>query len=150
MKSVPYRNANTLYLHWDVSNQGEGCSGVVGPIELILRTKYKIACVIYDIFFFWILRWRHFFHSLQKTNIQLIYKNLFMIWQHSFCTEWFLEYKMIVSSPELKTQVSFSDHLSSVLRLSVCKLFTFSSSSQEPLCQFQPNLAQSSLGWWGF
>ena len=31
--------------------------------------------------------------------------------------------------------------------LSVCKLFTFSSSSQEPLGQFQPNLAQSNFGW---
>ena len=30
---------------------------------------------------------------------------------------------------------------------SVCKLFTFSSFSQEPLGQFQPNLAQSILGW---
>ena len=34
--------------------------------------------------------------------------------------------------------------------LSVCKLFTFSSSSQELLGQFQPNLAQSILGWRGF
>ena len=58
------------------------------------------------------------------------------------------------SSPELKAQVSFSDCLLSVVRPSVrlfvcpsvCKLFTFSSSSQEPLCQFQPNLAQSILG----
>ena len=33
---------------------------------------------------------------------------------------------------------------------SVCKIFTFSSSSQEPLVQFQPNLAQSILGWRGF
>ena len=34
--------------------------------------------------------------------------------------------------------------------LSVCKLFTFSFSSPEPLGQFQPNLAQSILGWRGF
>ena len=33
---------------------------------------------------------------------------------------------------------------------SVCKLFTFSSSSPEPLGQFQLNLAQSILGWRGF
>ena len=53
-------------------------------------------------------------------------------------------------SPELKAQVSFSDHLSSfVCLLSVCKLFTFSSSSPEPHGQFQPNLAQSNLGWRG-
>ena len=55
----------------------------------------------------------------------------------------------VFSSPELKAQVSFSDHLSSVVclsvRLSVCKLFTFSS-SQVPQGQFQPNLAQSILG----
>ena len=68
----------------------------------------------------------------------------------------------LVSSPELKAQVSFSDHLSSVVCLSVrlsvrlsvcpsiCKLFTFSSSSPEPLGQFQPNLAQSILGSRGF
>ena len=60
----------------------------------------------------------------------------------------------IFSSPELKAQVSFSDHLSSVVCQSVCpsvcKLFTFSSSSPEPLDQFQSNLAQSILGWRGF
>ena len=61
------------------------------------------------------------------------------------------------SSPELKAQVSFSDHPYSVrlsvrpsvrlsVRLSVCKLFTFSTSSQQPLGQFKPNLAQSILG----
>ena len=61
---------------------------------------------------------------------------------------------VFISSPELKAQVSFSDHLSSVVclsvrpsvRQSVCKLFTFSSSFPEPLGQFQPNLAQSILG----
>ena len=38
----------------------------------------------------------------------------------------------IISSPLLKAKVSFFDHLSSV-RLSVCKLFTFSVYSPEPL-----------------
>ena len=55
---------------------------------------------------------------------------------------------LFFSSPELKAQVSFSDHLSSVclsVRPSVCQLFTFSSSSPEPLSQFQRNLAQSIL-----
>ena len=36
------------------------------------------------------------------------------------------------------------------VRLSVCKLFTFSSSSPEPLGKFQSNLAQSILKWRGF
>ena len=49
--------------------------------------------------------------------------------------------------------VSFSDHLSSVVCLSVppslCKLFTFSS-SPEPRGQFKPNLAQNILKWRGF
>ena len=50
--------------------------------------------------------------------------------------------KLLFSSPELKAQVSFSDHLLSFVCLSVrlsvpvCKLFTFSSSSPEPLYQF--------------
>ena len=66
----------------------------------------------------------------------------------------------IFSSPELKAQVSFSDRLSSVVclsvsvclsvRPSVCKLFLFSTSSQEPLGQFQPKLAQKILGCRGF
>ena len=49
------------------------------------------------------------------------------------------------SSPELKAQVSFSDHLLSVcpsVCSSVCKLSTFSSSS-EPQGQIQPNMARS-------
>ena len=37
-------------------------------------------------------------------------------------------------------------HPSSVCS-SLCKLFTFSSSPQQPLIQFQPNLAQSIPGW---
>ena len=55
---------------------------------------------------------------------------------------------------------AFSDHnLSVVRRLIRCrrlrccrrrKLFTLSSSSPEPLDQFQPNLVQSILGWRGF
>ena len=59
----------------------------------------------------------------------------------------------LFSSPEPKAQVSFSDqNLSVVRRCSSCcwhcrKLFTFSSSSPEALGQFQPNLAQSILGW---
>ena len=62
----------------------------------------------------------------------------------------------VLSSPELKAQVTFSDQNLSV----VCryrrhcwrcrKLFTFSSSSPEPLGQFQPNLTQSILWWRGF
>ena len=63
----------------------------------------------------------------------------------------------VFSSPEPKAQVSFSDkNLSVVRRCHRClccrcrrcrrKLFTFSSSSPEPLDQFQPNLAQSILG----
>ena len=55
----------------------------------------------------------------------------------------------LFSSPEPKAQVSFSDqNLSVVRRCRRCrrKLFTFSSSSPEPLDQFQPNLAQSIIG----
>ena len=60
--------------------------------------------------------------------------------------------KVTFSSPEPKSQVSFSDHNLSVVRRRCrysrrrCrKLFTFSS-SPERLGQFQPNLAQSSIG----
>ena len=57
----------------------------------------------------------------------------------------------LISSPEPKAQVSFSNQNLSVVRRRHCrrrwrKLFTFLSSSPEPLGQFQPNLAQSILG----
>ena len=54
----------------------------------------------------------------------------------------------VFSSPELKAQLSLSDHnLSAFHCPCCCKLFTFSSSSPELLGQFQTNLAQSIL-WW--
>ena len=58
----------------------------------------------------------------------------------------------ILSSPEPKAQVTFPDQNLSIVRVSCCrrccrKLITFSSSSLEPLGQFQPNLAQSIGGW---
>ena len=52
------------------------------------------------------------------------------------------------SSRELKSQVSSSDHLSSIcpsVCLSVC--LSICLSSRKPLSLFQPNLAQSILGW---
>ena len=54
----------------------------------------------------------------------------------------------IFSSPEPKTQVSFSDPHLSVVRRRRCrhKIFTFSSSFPEPLGQLQPNLVRSILG----
>ena len=66
-----------------------------------------------------------------------------------FHCNFFMELLMlIISSPEPKAKVSFSDQNLSVVRR-CCrrrrKLFTFSS-SPEPLGQFQPNLAQSMLG----
>ena len=58
---------------------------------------------------------------------------------------------ILFSSPEPK--VRFSNHLS-VVRRRRCrcwrKLFTYSSSSPEPLVQFQPNMAQGILGLRGF
>ena len=67
----------------------------------------------------------------------------------------FEEYTLF-SSPELKAQVNFADQNLSIVHCRChwycccSKLFTFSSSSQEPHSQFQPNLAQSILGWQGF
>ena len=71
---------------------------------------------------------------------------------NSFTIIFFTSYDF--NLPEPKAQVSFSDHNLSVVRRRCprrrwcrCrKLFTFSSSSPEPLDQFQPNLAQSVLG----
>ena len=51
----------------------------------------------------------------------------------------------VYSSPELNF---WSPVVRLSVFLSVCKFFTFSSSSLEPLSPFQPNLAHSILGWW--
>ena len=70
-------------------------------------------------------------------------------------TEFRYQLLSLLSSPELKAQVSFSDQNFSVVRFRCChrchcccccKFLSFSS-SQEPRSQFQPNLAQSILGW---
>ena len=56
---------------------------------------------------------------------------------------------VVFSSPEPKAQVRFSDHYLSVVyrrHRCFCKFFTLLSSSPELLVQFQPNLAQASLG----
>ena len=55
-----------------------------------------------------------------------------------------------LSSPEPKAQMSFSDWNLFVVRFCCRKLFTFASSSPEPLGQFQPNMAQNKLGYWEF
>ena len=93
---------------------------------------------------------------INTCTLFLLIKTLYSIytaWQSILYTKLFLS--CLFSSPEPKAQVSFSDQNLSVVRR--CrrrwrcrKLFTFSSSSPEPLCQFQPNLAQSILGWRGF
>ena len=50
-----------------------------------------------------------------------------------------------ISSPERKAEVNFSDQNLSVVHCRLCrKLFTFSSSSPEPLGHFQENLVQGS------
>ena len=73
-------------------------------------------------------------------------------YRYIICFFYFFVFKkrmfLIFSSSERKAQMCFSDqHLSVVRRCQCHKLFTFSSSSLEPLDQFQPNLAQSILGW---
>ena len=89
-----------------------------------------------------------------ENKIKAVYKEI-----HNCCENLFFNKSMqlcffyfVFSSPEPKAQVSFSDHnLSVVCRCRrCCKLFTFSSSSQEPQGRFQPNLAQSTTRWRGF
>ena len=76
---------------------------------------------------------------------KIVFSRLYLLFVHVY-----------VCSPEQKAQVSFSDHNLFVVhrccphRSCRCKLFTFSSSSPDSLGQFQPNLAQSILGWRGF
>ena len=74
----------------------------------------------------------------QYQNEIFIYYNVFIfLWLYLF---------LLLSLPEPKAQVTFSDQNLYILCRHCCKLFTFSS-SPEPLGQFQPNLAQSIIGW---
>jgi hypothetical protein len=92
-----------------------------------------------------------------SSNLVLVHWFFTKLWPLDL--ENFINYQFsaLFSSPELKAQVSFSDRFLSVVRLSVCrlasvvcKLFTFLTSSPEPLDQFWPNLAQSILRFRGF
>ena len=103
-------------------------------VEILVRDKTYLACY---------------------QNINLRRWNLYNSWRRLIYYCFSFDIFLFFSSPELRAQVSFSDHLSSAsvhpsVCPSVCKLFTFSSSSPEPLGQFQPNLAQSILRWRGF
>ena len=91
--------------------------------------------------------------SRREENVKII--NAFSVSGQTLSALVVIKFTIFIS-PELKAQVSFSDqNLSVVRRCRRCrrcrcrcrrKLFTFSSSSPEPLGQFQPNLAQSILG----
>ena len=94
--------------------------------------------------------------NMQIQDAFTIFKQNKLIALHTFPV-----FFSFVNSPQPKAQVSFSDQNLSVVRrhrrhrrcLCRCcwhKHFTFSSSSPESLGQFQPNLAQSNLGWRGF
>ena len=77
----------------------------------------------------------------QYQNEIFIYYNVFIfLWLYLF---------LLFSLPEPKAQESFSDQNLYILCRHCRKLFTFSS-FPEPLCQFQPNLAQSILRCRGF
>ena len=76
------------------------------------------------------------------------YQNEIFIYYIVFIFLWLYLF-LLFSLPEPKAQVSFSHQNLYIVRRHCCKLFTFSS-SPEPLCQFQPNLAQRILGCRGF
>ena len=126
----PFSNKNGTNYHW--------MNGIQDFSNVILRRNNSdiVKCI-----------------KFIKNILQNQCANYNQTWYNAPLSVWNAMYKQIMiffSSPEQKVQVSFSDHLSSVACLpvcpSVCKLFTFSFSSPEPLGQFQPNLAQSILG----
>ena len=94
---------------------------------------------------FWFKRYEKYFDDIRKlfSPEQLdqypIFAKATYVKEHA---SWVNDMSCLFSLPKLKAQVSFSDDLSSVVRPSVCNLFTFSTSSPEPLSQFQRNLAQ--------
>ena len=91
--------------------------------------------------------------SIQRCVVQSLVETGRMILEKGFQT--FFDVLSLYSSSKPKAHVSFSDHNSFVVRRRPCrrcrrstcrKLFKWSSSSPEPLGQFQPNSTKSILG----
>ena len=99
---------------------------------LVWKTERNCCKLLYKYLFFkGFSFWNNVLFFIECLHVYMYYRSI---------NWWFiLVLCYFFSSPELKAQVSFSCSLLSI-GLSVCKLFTFSSSSQEPLGQFQPNL----------
>ena len=96
--------------------------------------------------------WKLHNRVYSKINSQILIRRNWKCTENLMC-KWHIKCIVVLSLPEPKARVSFSDQNLSVVRR--CrwrcrKLFTFSSSSLEQLDQFQPNLSQSILGWKGF
>ena len=92
-----------------------------------------------------ILLWYYIKFFIKTNSVQQLIKSglylftkFWLVSQLYYCVWYFF-----FSSPELKAQMRFSDHLSSV-HPSFYNLVT-SSSSPEPVCQFQTSLAQNFL-----
>lgn len=96
-------------------------------------------------------------HNIQQmmfcVNMSFVFavKNIFSVCVECVCISHCIYYYLsfFLSSPELKAQMSYSDQFMYGVCLfvypSVCKLFTFSTFSPEPLGWFQSKLAQSIL-----
>ena len=80
------------------------------------------------------------FSQLFQNNVKLYGERWKMLNNKYHCKRHYVWNSSIFSSAEL--QVSFSFCLLSTICPSICKLFTFSSSTPVPIGQFQPNLPQ--------
>ena len=137
------------WLSWNVNTTmswtTKGGPHCLWPLSLVQYYMYIITChkAIIGYISFTI------YYVPVTSVLQETFTRKYTSWLH-FC----------FSSPELKAQVSFSDQNLFVVRRRYChrhwcpscccrKLFIISSSSPEPPGQYQPNMAQSILGWGG-
>ena len=110
---------------------GIGIHNILFYIRFQSGGKFKDECC--NVLCSWIL-----FNTFNTVLNYLTHKNNYLIIVSYFLLTW----------AESSSELFWSPFV--VVCLSVSKLFLFSTSSQEQLGQFQPNLAQSILGWKGF
>jgi hypothetical protein len=102
---------------------------------------------------FWnLLHFAFFIHHHQLTTVSIIDKRFRATRPFLFLDRflahlsWKLKWAILIAGCPSSVRLSVCPSV----RPSVCKLFTFSTSSPEPLRQFQPDLAQIILGGRGF
>ena len=127
------------FLQWKII---KNCKNTFTKFQNLLLLNYKANFIIYILFIITLLKYIHWFELVSQVSDVAHGPPVFFLPHLSWKLKWAFWSHVV-------RRLSVRPSVCSSFCLSVCKLFTFSSSSPEQLGQFQPNLAQIILGWWG-